>query len=452
MPYYGRAIHLEIMNMIIVVILIALTGFFVAVEFAIVKVRGTRIDQLLKEEKRGAKAAKHVITHLDEYLSACQLGITVTALGLGWLGQPTVAKLLQPVFQLLHLNTSIVQILSIVIAFVLVTFINVVVGELTPKSFAIQKAESIALLFAKPMIWFYRIFYPFIWILNHSSRMLVGLFGLKPASENELAHSEEELRIILSESYQSGEINESELTYVNNVFDFNNRIAKEIMVPRTELVSISVDDRPEDILSLIKEQKYTRYPVINGDKDNIIGIVNIKDILTTKRQNDLTDNMSITPFIKPVISVIETIPIQSLLLKLQKERTHMAILLDEFGGTSGMVTVEDILEEIVGDIQDEFDADEIPDVREINDQHYIVSGKVLIETINDLLGTTFSNKDLDTIGGWFLSKKFDAMQGDSIEIDSYCFRITEMEEHHILYLDIQKIAEIGNTMQQKSVS
>lgn len=443
---------MDIVNLIIIAIFIALTAFFVAVEFAIVKVRGTRIDQLIKEGRRGANAAKHVVTHLDEYLSACQLGITVTALGLGVLGEPTVSKLLLPLFNIVHLNSSVSHILSMVIAFVLVTFINVVVGELAPKSFAIQKAETITLIFAKPMIWFYKLFYPFIWLLNTSSRKITGLFGLKPATENELAHSEEELRIILSESYQSGEINKSELTYVNNVFDFNNRIAKEIMVPRTEMVSISIDDHPENIISLIKEQKYTRYPVINGDKDNIIGIVNIKDILTTKISNVSVKNKSITPYIKPIISVIETIPIQNLLLKMQKERTQMAILLDEFGGTSGLITVEDIIEEIVGDIRDEFDTDEIPEVRKINDQHYIVSGKVLIETVNDLLGTSISNKVLDTIGGWFLSKKFDAKKDDRIDLDGYSFRIKEMEEHHILYMEIQKLAELEYMLPKKSVS
>ncbi|MFJ7728772.1 hemolysin family protein [Neobacillus sp. NPDC097160] len=443
---------MDIVNLIIIAIFIALTAFFVAVEFAIVKVRGTRIDQLIKEGKSGAKAAKHVVTHLDEYLSACQLGITVTALGLGWLGEPTVSKILQPVFHLFHLNSSLTHILSVIIAFALVTFINVVVGELAPKSFAIQKAETIMLIFAKPMIWFYNLFYPFIWVLNASSRKLTGLFGLKPASENEMAHSEEELRIILSESYQRGEINKSELTYVNNVFDFNNRIAKEIMVPRTEIVGVSIDDQPKDILSLIKEQKYTRYPVMNGDKDNIVGIVNIKDILTTKISHDIVSEKPITPFIKPVISVIETIPIQNLLLKLQKERTQMAILLDEFGGTSGLVTVEDILEEIVGEIRDEFDADEVSEVRKIKDFHYIVSGKVLIETVNDLLGTSISNKDLDTIGGWFLSKKFDAKIDENIEIDGFSFRIKEMEEHHILFMEIQKLAELEYAPPEKSVS
>ena len=229
-------------NLILIVLLIALTAFFVATEFAIVKVRMSRLDQLIAEGKKGAVAAKKVVTHLDEYLSACQLGITVTALGLGWLGEPTVEKILHPVFEHLNLDESVTHILSFGIAFALVTFLHVVVGELAPKTVAIQKAETITILFAGPIILFYRIMYPFIWFLNGSARVLVGMFGLKPASEHEIAHSEEELRILLSESYKSGEINKNELKYVNNIFEFDERTAKEIMVPRTEIVSISIDD------------------------------------------------------------------------------------------------------------------------------------------------------------------------------------------------------------------
>ncbi len=227
-----------ITNLFLIALLIVFTAFFVSTEFAIVKVRTSRIDQLISEGKNGAQAAKQVVTHLDEYLSACQLGITVTALGLGWLGEPTVEKMLHPIFSHLKFNESVTHILSFGIAFAIVTFIHVVIGELAPKTVAIQKAEQITLMFAKPIIWFYKIMYPFIWVLNGSARLLVGVFGLKPASEQELALSEEELRILLSESYKSGEINKNELKYVNNIFEFDERIAKEIMVPRTEMVTI----------------------------------------------------------------------------------------------------------------------------------------------------------------------------------------------------------------------
>ncbi|MEN8699968.1 hemolysin family protein [Bacillus infantis] len=428
-------------NLILVALLIALTAFFVSAEFAIVKVRSSRIDQLIEENKPGAQAARHVITHMDEYLSACQLGITITALGLGWLGEPTVEKLLHPLFESLELNPSLTHLLSFGIAFASITFLHVVVGELAPKTMAIQLSERITLLFAKPLILFYKLMFPFIWALNGSARILTGLFGLKPASENDLAHSEEELRIILSESYESGEINKSELTYVNNIFEFDNRLAKEIMVPRTEIVSLSIDDSVEDILGTIREEKYTRYPVINGDKDNIEGIVNIKDILTATVKRETLTGAPITAFLKPAIRVIETIPIHDLLLKMQKERTHMALLLDEYGGTAGLVTVEDIIEEIVGEIRDEFDADEISDIRKLAEGHYIISGKVLIDDVNDLLGTNLPEEDVDTFGGWFLSQRYDVVQGEEIIEENYSFTVKELEGHHIVFIEVRRLAE-----------
>ncbi|MBB6443442.1 hemolysin family protein [Bacillus benzoevorans] len=426
-------------NLILIAILIALTAFFVATEFAIVKVRSSRINQLIEENKPGAKAAKNVITHLDNYLSACQLGITITALGLGWLGEPTVEKILHPWFISLNVSESAASILSFFIAFSMITFIHVVIGELAPKTVAIQKAEEITLSFAKPIIWFHKIMFPFIWVLNGSARLLNGLFGLKPASESELALSEEELRIIMSESYKSGEINKSELTYVNNIFEFDNRIAKEIMVPRTEMVTLPIEITFKEVLDVIREEKYTRYPVMNGDKDNIEGIINIKEILTASiNHTSIKPDSTIEPFIKPVIRVIETIPIHDLLLKMQKDRSHMAILHDEYGGTAGLVTVEDIIEEIVGEIRDEFDTDEVADIRKNGENHYIISGKVLMEDINDLLGTTLIEEEIDTFGGWFLSQNYDVKLGDQISAEGYRFTVKEIEGHHILYIEVKK--------------
>ena len=431
---------MDILNLILIAVLIALTAFFVATEFALVKVRMTRINQLIEEGKPGAKAAKHVITHLDEYLSACQLGITVTALGLGWLGEPTVEKLLLPVFERFDVSASLSHILSFAIAFISVTFLHVVVGELAPKTVAIQKSEAVSLLFARPIIWFYRLMYPFIWSLNGSARLLVGLFGLKPASEHEVSHTEEEVRMILSESYKSGEINQTELTYVNNIFDFDNRIAKEIMVPRTSIESIAIDATLDEVLTTIHKEKYTRYPVVDGDKDNIVGVLNIKDILHAQRQFQLTEK-PVASIMKPVLSVIETFPINELLRKLQIERTHMAILFDEYGGTSGLVTVEDILEEIVGEIRDEYDTDEVADIRKLKENHYLISSMVLIEEVNDLLGTHLTEDEVDTIGGWFLSQKYDVAVGDIIEEENHSFEIKEMDGHQILFLEVKQLEQ-----------
>ncbi|WP_274853334.1 hemolysin family protein [Bacillus methanolicus] len=428
---------MEIVNLILVAILIGLTAFFVASEFAMVKIRSTRIDQLVAEGNKNAIAAKKIISNLDEYLSACQLGITVTALGLGWLGEPTVEHLLHPLFEKLNLDESLVSILSFTFAFVLITFLHVVVGELAPKTFAIQKAESITMLCARPLMFFYKVMYPFIWALNGSARAFTKLFGFKPASEHEVAHSEEELRIILSESYERGEINQSEFKYVNNIFEFDDRLAKEIMVPRTEIVSVSKDDTIEDFLKMAKHEKFTRYPVaLEGDKDHIIGLVNIKEVLTDCIHGMDIKEKTIESYTKPIIQVIESIPIHNLLLKMQKERIHMAILMDEYGGTAGLVTVEDILEEIVGEIQDEFDIDEVPEVQKVQENHYIFDSKVLIDEVNDLLGTNIEEEDMDTIGGWMLTQNFDLEKGESVVFGGYEFKVLEREEHYIKRIEV----------------
>jgi CBS domain containing-hemolysin-like protein len=430
---------LELFNIFIVVVLIAFTAFFVASEFAIVKIRSTRIDQLIAEGNKNAVVAKKIISNLDEYLSACQLGITITGLGLGWVGESTVEALLHPVFEKINISPYIVNLLSFGIAFAAITFLHVVVGELAPKTLAIQKAEAITLLTARPLALFYKIMFPFIWALNGSSRIIIRLFGLKPASEHELAHSEEELRLILSESYKSGEINQSEYKYVNNIFTFDDRIAKEIMVPRTEIVALDKNKTIKENLEIIKEEKFTRYPVIDGDKDNVIGLINIKEVFTELATNgNLDTEKSIEEFVRPIIKVIESIPIHDLLVKMQKERIHMAILYDEYGGTSGLVTVEDILEEIVGEIQDEFDDDEKPIIQQINQDRTLVDGRILISEINDLLGLNIEEEDVDTLGGWMLTKRYDIQQGESIEYGPYIFLVAEMVENHIKTIEIIK--------------
>lgn len=431
------------LNLILLVILIALTAFFVSTEFAIVKVRMSKIDQLIAEGNSKALSAKKVVTHLDEYLSACQLGITVTALGLGWLGEPTVLKLLQPLFNNLNLNASLTHVISFGVSFAIVTYLHVVLGELAPKTIAIHKAEAITLIFAKPIIWFYRITYPFIWVLNGSARLIVALFGFKPASESEAAHSEEELRILMSESYKSGEINKNELKYMNNIFEFDERVAKEIMVPRTEIITFSIDDSFENLRNTIKQERYTRYPVVDGDKDNIVGFVNVKEFLTANLQPEETKKLTIHDFVNPVLRVIETIPINDLLIKMQKDRIHLAILMDEYGGTSGLVTVEDIVEEIVGEIRDEFDEDEIPEIRKIKEGHYILDSKVLIEDVNHLLDLDLPDDEIDTIGGWFLTLNFDAKLGSQLELDGYLFTVTEIDGHQIHYLEVKKMDDLS---------
>ncbi|MGA3601259.1 hemolysin family protein [Lysinibacillus agricola] len=432
-----------ILNLSIFTILLALTGFFVATEFAIVKVRSSRLDQLIAEGNKRAISAKHVVNHLDEYLSACQLGITVTALGIGMVGEKTFEFMLHPLFDMIGISDKYMTIFTIGSAFAIATFLHVVVGELAPKTAAIQKAETITLLFAKPIMLFYKVMYPFIWFLNGSARVLVGTFGMKPASEHELSHTEEELRLLLSESFKSGEINKTELKFVNNVFEFDQLIAREIMVPRTEIVGIEKNDSFTKIIHFIADEKYTRYPVYDGDRDNILGFMNAKELFTHGLLEQLTDDSLILEnFINPVIRVIETIPIQELLVRMQKERIHLAILMDEYGGTSGLVTVEDILEEIVGEIRDEFDDDEIAEIRKVSDNHYILNAKMLIEDVENLLNVTLEAEEVETLGGWFLTLNNGIKATRNIELAPYVFSIFEQHGHQIHFIEVRPLRKI----------
>jgi len=433
--------YLDIYSISIVIVLIALTAFFVAAEFAIVKVRSSRIDYLIAEGNNRAISVKTVITNLDEYLSACQLGITVTALGIGWSGKPALKHMFDVLFANWNVPTQLADILAIILVFLFITFFHVVVGELAPKTFAIQKAEQVSFFVAKPLILFYRIAFPFIWLLNGSARLITKFFGLKPPKKHDEVHSEEELRLLVSESYKNGEINQSEYKYVNKIFEFDDRIAKEIMVPRTEMNILNKEMPVEEALQKMSHEKYTRYPVVDGDKDHVIGFVNFKDIFTDFVKHRVVSEKTVEQYIRPIILVIESIPIHDLFLKMQRERTHIAILIDEYGGTSGLVTVEDILEEIVGDIQDEFDTDEQPEIQQVSETKTILEGKVLVSEVNALLGLTIDDDDVDTIGGWILTKNIEIAEGDTIEIENYKFCVKELDGHYIKRLEVTKLSE-----------
>ncbi|WP_264448950.1 hemolysin family protein [Bacillus cereus] len=432
---------MDIYSISIVIVLIALTAFFVAAEFAIVKVRSSRIDYLIAEGNNRAISVKTIITNLDEYLSACQLGITVTALGIGWSGKPALKYMFDVLFANWNVPTQLADILAIILVFLFITFFHVVVGELAPKTFAIQKAEQVSFFVAKPLILFYRIAFPFIWLLNGSARLITKFFGLKPPKKHDEVHSEEELRLLVSESYKNGEINQSEYKYVNKIFEFDDRIAKEIMVPRTEMNILNKEMPAEEALQKMSHEKYTRYPVVDGDKDHVIGFVNFKDIFTDFVKHRVVSEKTVEQYIRPIILVIESIPIHDLFLKMQRERTHIAILIDEYGGTSGLVTVEDILEEIVGDIQDEFDTDEQPEIQQVSETKTILEGKVLVSEVNALLGLTIDDDDVDTIGGWILTKNIEIAEGDTVEIENYKFCVKELDGHYIKRLEVTKPSE-----------
>ncbi len=374
--------------------------------------------------------AKKVAGDLDYYLSACQLGITVTALGLGAIGKPAVERIMYPVFDLFNVSASTASIASYAIAFILVTFLHVVVGEMAPKTLAIQFAEKMTLLLDATLYGFGKIMKPFIWALNGASRVLLRSFGVKPAG-HEQAYSEDELRIIMTQSYQGGEINQTKLAYMENVFSFDERVTKDIMVPRTALVTLDKDMKYPDIVRILDEHNYTRYPVIEeGSKDRVVGVVNVKKMLphiVAGRERKLTE------FVRDLPIVLEVTPIHEAMLKMQQERMHMALVIDEYGGTSGILTMEDILEEIVGEIRDEFDADEVADIRETGEREYLINGRVLLDELEKQFGLVFENREeMDTIGGWIQYQKGTTVQdGDEIKQGEHVWVVSETDNLQI---------------------
>ncbi|WP_336765304.1 hemolysin family protein [Paenibacillus sp. USHLN196] len=430
---------ITILNIALLIILIALTAFFVASEFAVVKIRTSRVDQLVAEGNKKAVLAKKVVSDLDYYLSACQLGITVTALGLGALGKPTVERLLYPVFNYLDVPASISSIASYAIAFILVTFLHVVVGEMAPKTLAIQFSEKLTLMLSPSLYWFGKIMYPFIWALNGASRVLLRGFGVKPA-EHDQAYSEDEIRIIMNQSYEGDENNKTKLSYLENVFVFDERDAKDIMVPRTELVTLSQDMTYDDIIPILDEHNYSRYPVIeDGDKDRIVGVVNVKKILpdmVAARSYQLSEFVREIPFVSEVTSI------QDAMIKMQQERVHMAVVVDEYGGTSGIITMEDILEELVGEIRDEFDADEVADIQETGENQYLINGRVLLDEVERQFGLSFEgNEEMDTVAGWIQYQKGVGVEkGDTVEHGDYVWTVVDTENYHIKQVLLERVS------------
>lgn len=422
-----------ILKLVSVAVLILLTAVFVATEFAIVRIRPSRVDQMVLERKKNALAVQRLIGNLDGYLSACQLGITITALGLGWLGEPTVQSLLSPLFGRLGFGETAGHALSFGIAFAAITYFHVVLGELAPKTLAIQKAERIAVLIAPIMIYFHRIMYPFIWLLNGSANGMVKLFGMKTASEHEEAHSEEEIRIILSESYEKGKINRTEFGYVDRIFNFDELLAREIMVPRTDIVVLYEHDSMQENLSVIRQEPFTRFLVARESKDDIVGFINTKQFFLRYVADPAFDFRSI---IQPVLTVPSATPVKKLLPRMQQERIHIALLLDEYGGTAGLVTIEDILEQIVGEIRDEFDADEKRPIEPLGGNRYLVEGVTPVEEVNRLFGARLKHDSVDSIGGWLYALQPELEKGMAWNHEELTFIVRERENHRIRKIEI----------------
>jgi CBS domain containing-hemolysin-like protein len=422
-------------KIITVFALVLINGFFVAAEFSMVKVRKSRIETLVLEGNRSAKHTLKVVNDLNEYLSACQLGITLASLGLGWIGEPAVADLFMPIFKLMNISDVTVHSISFILAFSLITGFHIVLGELAPKSLAIISSEKIAMHTALPLILFYKITYPVMWAFNHSTNWVLKIFGLSMVDEHDVAHTDEEIKILVEESYKHGLIDQTELTFVDNIFDFSEKTVKEIMIHRTDMVCIFLEDSFDEIIQTALNEELTRYPVCKDSKDNVVGFIHIKDLYKQKIEGN---NENIEGIIRDIKFVPESMSIGKLFKIFQIEKKQIAIVIDEFGGTSGLVTIEDILEEIVGEIQDEFD-DEGEAIKKIEDGSYIVDGKVHIEDINELLDISINEENIDTIGGWIYSKlKGYPNANEKVNFDQYEFTILKFDKKRISKVQIKK--------------
>ena len=404
--------------------LVGINGIFVAAEFSLVKVRKTRLAELAENGSKRAQNALDVASKLDAYLSACQLGITLASLGLGWLGEPAIASLIEPLFaKLAGWNTIYTDTIAVTIAFLLISFLHIVLGELVPKSLAIQKAEGIALGTAGFLKDFYQIFYPVIFALNSVANLVLRIWKVKPANEADLAHSEEELRMLVDASQRHGYLDKMEGKLLDNVFEFSDRIASEVMIPRQDMVCIFIQDSFEEVLEVLKKYGHTRYILCDDDKDHVLGLVHMRDIFRLREQQD---NKDITQIKRDILVVPEGMPISHLVQKMRSQRTHMAVVVDEFGGSAGLVTIEDMLEELVGEIYDEFESEQ-PDIVKIAEGEYIINGRVLMEEVSELLEIQLEEETVSTIGGYVFSRLGrKPSKGDAVYFDGFYFEVMEV--------------------------
>ncbi|MBT2287558.1 HlyC/CorC family transporter [Paenibacillus albidus] len=424
-----------LLNLLLVLVLVLLNGIFVAAEFSLVKVRQSRLTQLVSEGNRMAGYALKVNKKLDSYLSATQFGITLASLGLGWVGEPAISELLvEPLMiQLGVTDHTLISTVSVIIGFSIITFLHIVLGELAPKSLAIQRTEGSALILSAPLMFFYNLFLPVIWVLNASANKLLRLFGVEPVSEAEAAHSEEEIRILMNQSAKSGVIDKDEMKLMDNIFEFSDLLAREVMLPRTDMDVLYSNLPLEDNMRIITETKHSRYPVAMEDKDRIIGFIHITDLLFAppEQQNDLTT------IVRPILNVPESMEISHALRLMQKNKAQLTLVVDEYGGTAGLLTAEEILEEIVGDLHDEFE-DERPSV-ERNGEYISVEGRMLIEDVNDLTGVIIEDEEVDSIGGWlFKELEGNPAKGKRVTVGNVIFEVEESTRLRITRINIHR--------------
>jgi CBS domain containing-hemolysin-like protein len=418
-------------------VLVILNGFFVASEFAFVRVRSTSVEQLVEEGRAGSKALADVMENLDNYLAVTQLGITLASLGLGWVGEPAVASLIEPVLESV-LPEGLIHLVAFAVGFGFITFLHVVFGELAPKTIAIAEAERLSLFVAPPMKFCYYLFLPGLVVFNGAANAFTRMIGIPPASETDETMEERELRRVLARSGEEGHVDMAEVEMIERVFELNDTIVREVMVPRPDVASVPADADLSEIKSVVFETGHTRYPVVEADEpDQIVGFIDTKDVL---RANEQSDGVTAGDIAREVIVVPETTVASELLLQFRDERQQMAAVIDEWGAFEGIATVEDVVESIVGDLRDGFD-DEAGEatIRQRDDGQYDVDGGVSLSDINETLGTGFESDGFETISGVVLDRLGRAPEpGDEIEVDGYVIEVEEVDGTRISKLRVRE--------------
>lgn len=431
----------DIVRLLLALFLVLLNGFFVAAEFSIVKVRYSQIQLKAAEGDSMAKQAEHIIKHLDEYLSATQLGITLASLALGWVGESALHHIIENAFISISIQLSPATItsISIIISFVLITVMHIVFGELIPKSIAIRKSESTTMAIAAPLRIFYMIFKPFIWLMNSMSNAFLRLIKIHPASEQEI-HSTEELQLLVKQSADSGEIEEENYEIIKNAFDFTDHSAKQIMVPRQNITSIDFEEDINEIINKIMESGYSRIPVYINSIDNVIGVFYTKEIIRefVKRKGAL-DHNDLKELMREAFFVVGSKKISDLLKIFQQKKQHLAIVIDEFGGTEGIITLEDILEELVGEIQDEED-DEDKLVDKIDENTYWIQATQPLDEINEFLPRKLplsEESEYNSLAGFILHELEDIPEeNQEFDLENYHFKILKMNNKSVELVEL----------------
>ena len=424
-----------VLDILITFLLVFLNGFFVAAEFAIVKVRASQLEIKIKEGNRIAILSKHIVTHLDGYLAATQLGITIASLGLGWIGEPVVSKIIikTMVFFGFDSNPELAHDIALPVAFAIITVLHIVFGELAPKSLAIQRSERTTLAIAYPLQLFFYLFKPVIWILNNIANFILKIIGISAVHGSDV-HSSEELKYLVRQGQENGKIDAAEYKIIKNAFDFSEQSAKQIMVPRLNIFAIDLNNFNEILLDKIINESYSRIPCYENNLDNIVGVVYLKDILIATRRNE---PINIRKIMRQILIIPETKNIGKLLNEFQIKHQQMALVVNEYGGTEGIITMEDILEELVGEIQDEYD-NEIPFVEKISKKSYYVLASATLDDLNELLPHPIEKNDqYETLAG-YLILKFGKIPNvkERITFDNYEFSIIKKNKSTIVLVQL----------------